>query len=189
MRIGGMALIAFCGLIVSGMFGGNAHKYVNTAIVQQHGTGQQLRHRNHLNRAPSMSPSALALILYAAWTLALLAAVAALRTRETIARRRPRGGFAVSGEDVSAFSGRLCRAHANCYENLPAFAALVLVATVTGHAAITDPLALWLVAARVAQSLVHLVSTNNWALNLRFVFFAAQMAVPLWWAANLLALA
>ena len=136
-----------------------------------------------------MNPSSLALVLYAAWTLLLLTGIATLRTRETLARRRPRKGFAVFGEDVSAFSERLCRAHANCYENLPAFAALVLVAVMTGHAQITDPLALWLVAARIGQSITHLTSTRNWALNLRFAFFIAQMLVPLWWAVSLLRLA
>lgn len=136
-----------------------------------------------------MTPSSLALVLYASWTLLLLTAIAALRTSETLARRRPRNGFAVFGEDVSAFSARLCRAHANCYENLPAFAALVLVALMTGHAQLTDPLALWLVAARIGQSVTHLVSTRNWALNLRFIFFVAQMGVPLWWAVSLMRLA
>lgn len=136
-----------------------------------------------------MTPSSLALVLYATWTLLLLTAIAALRTRETLARRRPRSGFAVFGEDVSAFSERLCRAHANCYENLPAFAALVFVAITSGHSQVTDPLALWLVAARICQSVTHLISTRNWALNLRFVFFVAQMGVPLWWAVSLLRLA
>ena len=136
-----------------------------------------------------MTPSSLALVLYAAWTLLLLAGIAALRTSETLARRRPRNGFAVFGEDVSAFSERLCRAHANCYENLPAFAALVLVAITSGHSQVTDPLALWLVAARIGQSVTHLISTRNWALNLRFVFFVAQMLVPLWWAVSLVKLA
>ena len=136
-----------------------------------------------------MTPSSLALVLYAAWTLLLLIGIAALRTRETLARRRPRNGFAVFGEDVSAFSERLCRAHANCYENLPAFATLLLVALVTDHAHITDPLALWLVAARIGQSVTHVISTRNWALNLRFTFFIAQMLVPLWWAFNLVRLA
>jgi uncharacterized MAPEG superfamily protein len=136
-----------------------------------------------------MTPSSLALVLYAAWTLLLLTAIAALRTRETLARRRPRNGFAVFGADVSAFSERLCRAHANCYENLPAFAALVLVAITSGYGHVTDPLALWLVAARMGQSVTHLISTRNWALNLRFVFFVAQMCVPLWWAISLMRLA
>lgn len=136
-----------------------------------------------------MTSSSLALVLYAAWTLLLLIAVAVLRSRETLARRRPRNGFAVFGEDVSAFSERLCRAHANCYENLPAFAALVLVAITSGYSQVTDPLALWLVVARIGQSVTHLISTRNWALNLRFVFFLAQMLVPLWWAVSLLGLA
>ena len=135
-----------------------------------------------------MNPSSLALVLYAAWTLLLLTSIAVLRSRETWARRRPRNGFAVFGEDVSAFSARLCRAHANCYENLPAFAALVLVAITSGHHHVTDPLALWLVAARVGQSVTHLVSTRNWALNVRFCFFVAQMLVPLWWAIGLVRL-
>lgn len=132
-----------------------------------------------------MTPSSLALMLYAAWTLLLVTAIAVLRASETLARRRPRNGFAVFGEDVSAFSERLCRAHANCYENLPAFAALLLVALVTGHAELTDPLALWLVAARIGQTVTHLISTRNWALNLRFAFFTSQMLVPLWWAFGL----
>lgn len=135
-----------------------------------------------------VTPSSLALVLYAAWTLLLLTAIAALRTNETLARRRPRNGFAVFGDDVSAFSARLCRAQANCYENLPAFAALVLVAVTTGHSQVTDPLALWLVAARIGQSVTHLISIRNWALNLRFVFFVAQMLVPLWWAISLMRL-
>lgn len=136
-----------------------------------------------------MTPSSLALVLYAAWTLLLLIAIAALRTSETLARRRPRNGFAVFGEDVSAFSERLCRAHANCYENLPAFATLALVAITSGRGHVTDPLALWLVSARVGQSVTHLISTRDWALNLRFVFFVAQMLVPLWWAVSLMRLA
>jgi uncharacterized MAPEG superfamily protein len=135
-------------------------------------------------KVDSMTPSTLALALYAGWTLCLVAAIAALRTCETWARRRPPNGFVVSGDDVSAFSGRLCRAHANCYENLPAFAAIVLVASISGQMALTDPLALWLVAARVGQSVTHLVSTRPWALNLRFVFFVPQIAVPLWWVAR-----
>ena len=154
-----------------------------TAIPSHPIPSHQLKQKEH------MTPSSLALVLYAAWTLLLLIAIAALRTSETLARRRPRNGFAVFGEGVSAFSERLCRAHANCYENLPAFAALVLVAITAGHSEVTDPLAVWLVVARVGQSVTHLVSTRNWALNLRFVFFVAQMGVPLWWAISLVRLA
>jgi len=61
-----------------------------------------------------MSISLLALLLYATWTLLLLAGIAALRVAKTLSGERRANQFSPSGEDVSPFSGRLCRAHANC---------------------------------------------------------------------------
>ncbi len=80
---------------------------------------------------------------------------------------------------------RLCRAHANCYENLPVFAAVILVATVTGNAAITDPLARWVLVARVAQSTVHLLSTSELAVMTRATFFAVQLSIEAYWIIQL----
>ena len=100
--------------------------------------------------------------------------------------KRAANAFAVSGEDVSPFSARLCRAHANCYENLPIFASLVLVAVTSGNAAITAPLALWAVAARIGQSTVHLLSTSVVAVQLRFLFFLALWSIQAWLAVRLL---
>lgn len=136
-----------------------------------------------------MTASLLALLLYATWTLLLLAGIAALRVLKTLRKERRANQFAPSGEDVSPFSGRLCRTHANCYENLPIVAAIILVAFGTGHSAITDPLALWLVAARLAQSLVHLVSTSSWMVMLRFAFMLVQVLFLVCWLAQLLPLA
>lgn len=133
-----------------------------------------------------MEHSLLALLLYATWTLLLLGGIALLRVGVALAGRRAANAFAVSGEDVSPFSARLCRAHANCYENLPFFAGLVLVAAVSGNAAITAPLALWAVAARVGQSTVHLLSTSIVAVQLRFLFFLALWLIQAWWAVLLL---
>lgn len=133
-----------------------------------------------------MQNSTLALLGYAAWTLALLGGIAVLRGTLVSSGRRAANSFAVTGEDVSAFSARLCRAHANCYENLPAFASVVLIALVTGHADITEPLALYALAARVAQSITHLISTRNRAVLLRFVFLLAQYVIQMLWIAQLL---
>ena len=80
-----------------------------------------------------MSPSLLALLGYAAWTLVLLVGIGALRSGLTLSGQRAANSFRPDGSDVSEFSGRLSRAHANCYESLPAFAAIVLVAVVSGH--------------------------------------------------------
>lgn len=133
-----------------------------------------------------MEHSLLALLLYATWTLLLLGGIAMLRVSVALAGKRAANAFAVSGEDVSPFSARLCRAHANCYENLPIFAGLILVVTVSGNAAITAPLALWAVAARVGQSTVHLLSTSIGAVQLRFLFFLALWSIQAWWAVGLL---
>jgi uncharacterized MAPEG superfamily protein len=134
-----------------------------------------------------MSSSLLALLGYAAWTLALLGGIAMLRSYYTLVGGRYANSFKTTGEDVSAFSARLCRAHANCYENLPIFAALIAVAAISGNAAITDPLALWLLAARIAQSTTHLISTRNRAVILRFSFLVVQVVIQGLWVVQLLA--
>jgi uncharacterized MAPEG superfamily protein len=130
--------------------------------------------------------SVIALLGYAAWTLCLLAAIAVLRVVLTLRGPRSANSFSVWGDDVSPFSGRLCRAHANCYENLPAFASIVVVAAISGHPSITDPLALWALAARVGQSTVHLISTHNRAVQLRFAFLLAQFVIQTIWITQLI---
>ena len=100
--------------------------------------------------------------------------------------QRAANRFSPDGSDVSPFSNRLCRAHANCYENLPLFAAVILLALLMGRNGVTDPLALWFLAARVAQSTVHLVSTHHYAVLARFGFFLAQGLILVYWIATLL---
>ncbi len=135
-----------------------------------------------------MSPSLLALAGFAAWTLFLLALIAVVRVSLTLSGKRAANSFAVDGSDVSPFANRLSRAHANCYESLPAFAALVLAAVVSGNGAVTDALAPAALAARVGQSTTHLLSTSNLAVQVRFFFFLIQFVVQVWWAVRLLAL-
>ncbi|KPK17139.1 MAG: hypothetical protein AMJ62_02680 [Myxococcales bacterium SG8_38] len=132
-----------------------------------------------------MSPSALALVGYAAWTLLLAIILLSYRTALVLAKRRAANSFSPSGEDVSPFSARLCRAHANCYENLPVFAALILLALVTNHAAITDPLARWVLVARVAQSSVHLISTSEIAVTVRGSLYWLQLLAQAYWVVRL----
>ncbi|TXH66048.1 MAG: MAPEG family protein [Lysobacteraceae bacterium] len=136
-----------------------------------------------------MSSSIQAVLLYAGWTLALLCGIAMLRATYSLTGRRAANAFAVGGDDVSAFSGRLCRAHANCYENLPVFAAIVLGAYAADSSAITDPLAMWVVAARIAQSIVHLWSTGIPAVALRFCCLLPQLAIQIWWLITLFGVA
>lgn len=50
----------------------------------------------------------------------------------------------------------------------------------------TDALAMPLLAARIVQSSIHLVSTSPGAVTLRFCAFAVQMAIAAYWAFGLL---
>ncbi len=94
--------------------------------------------------------------------------------------------FKPDNSNLAPFMQRLARAHANCVESLPIFGGLLLVAIVSGHHTITDSLALWLVAARIAQSSAHLVSLSVIAVNVRFAFFAVQLVIAIYWAYALL---
>ena len=133
----------------------------------------------------TMSPSMLALVGFAAWFLLLAIWLLMFRTALVLAGKFRANAFKPAGEEGSAFMQRLCRAHANCYENLPVFAAVILVATVTGNAAITDPLARWVLVARVAQSTVHLLSTSELAVMTRATFFAVQLSIEAYWIIQL----
>src|SRR5207245_3945599 len=103
-----------------------------------------------------MSPSLRALVWFATWTLVLAFVMVNHRVYFVLTGQRKINSFTPDGAAVSAFQARACRAHANCYENLPVFAALILAAVSSGKGAITDPLAMIAVYARMIQSTVHL---------------------------------
>ena len=133
------------------------------------------------------SPTAVALTSFIAWTLALLALMEAVRSKMVLAKEVPANGFTPDNTGLSPFMRRLARAHANCLEGLPIFGGLMLVALTTGRSSITDPLAFVLLAARVAQSSIHLFSVSSTAVTLRFCAFAVQMAIAMYWSYRLLA--
>lgn len=132
-----------------------------------------------------MSHSAWALLGFVSWTLFLLIMIGGMRTGLVLSGKKAANRFSPDGSDISAFSNRLCRAHANCYENLPLFAGIILLALVMGRNGLTDPMALWFLAARVGQSTVHLVSTSHYAVLARFGFFLVQLAILAYWIAML----
>ncbi len=116
----------------------------------------------------------LCVLAYVAWTIGLVIAL-------TVARLRHLGGggsvrdFGVP--DDRRLVWRLFRAHANAVENLPLFATVVLVAAVAGREGIAfDGLAATYLAARVAQSVAHVAPGAGLRFNVRFGFFAVQLA-------------
>lgn len=135
-----------------------------------------------------MSPSMLALLGFITWTLALLVLMELVRSKLVLTGTVSANEFNPENTNLSPFMQRLARAHANCLEGLPVFGGLLLLAVVAGKAAVTDPLAVVLLGARVAQSLIHLWSTSPTAVTVRFTAFAVQMAIGVYWAVRLYSL-
>ena len=136
-----------------------------------------------------MSGSLLGVLIYSTWTMLLVLIIPAQRVPLIMSGNRDANSFGADGTDVSPFAQRVCRAHANCYENLPIFLGIVLVAVLSDHAEITNSLAPWVAGFRIAQSSVHLASTSNNAVTLRFVFFLLQYAILLYCSVRLLTVA
>jgi uncharacterized MAPEG superfamily protein len=135
----------------------------------------------------TMTPTLTAFAGFAAWSLFLLVMMETIRVKLVLTRAVPANGFVPDNANLSPFMQRLARAHANCVEGLPIFGGIMLVAVLSHRSAVTDPLAYVFLAARILQSLIHLISISNAAVTLRFSAFAVQMAIAVYWAARLLA--
>lgn len=120
----------------------------------------------------------LSLLGFTLWTIVLLiATVGVYRWRRILAGTVAISSF-VSGDDHgNEWYGRAMRAHANCIENLPVFAVLVIAAELQGmRGVLFDWLAVTVLVARIAHSLVHvcLVQTNRVS-AFRFLFYLMQV--------------
>jgi len=133
------------------------------------------------------TPTIVALTGLIAWTLALLILMEALRVGLVASKQVQPNEFRPDNANLSPFMQRLARAHANCLEGLPVFGGLMVVALVTNRSAVTDPLALVLLGARLVQSVVHMASLSVAAVNIRFMAFVVQMAIGVYWAWRLFA--
>jgi hypothetical protein len=128
-----------------------------------------------------MTPTAVALMGFAAWTILMVMLLGVTRTGLVFAGKKKSNDFKATGEDLGSFGYRVTRVHANCYENLPAAAAVLLYAIATSQTAVTDSLALVFIGLRVAQSSVHLLSTAQPMVMIRFALYIGQNAILLYW--------
>lgn len=132
-----------------------------------------------------MSTSLHVLLGFIAWTLFLLLWMETVRSKLVVTGAVAPNAFDPANSTLSPFMQRLSRAHANCLEGLPIFGGLLLVAAVAGKASVTDPLAPVLLGARVLQSVIHLASTSPAAVTARFLAFAVQMGIAVYWLIGL----
>ena len=128
-----------------------------------------------------MTSTSCAIIGLASWYVAVLLLLAVFRVYISVATRKAANTFAPDGSDVPGFGQRLVRVHANCYENIPLYLAVLLFAMVSNQTAVTDPSAMILLGARVGQSVVHMISTSVPAVLLRFALFLVQVLTVVCW--------
>lgn len=126
------------------------------------------------------------LTLYTLWTVALLLALAAARSSLVMLRKHAPNKFDPSGADMPPAIHRLTRTHANCIESYPWIATPLLLAATLDLHHIVSSLAWPLLIARLAQSVVHLISTHSLAVQIRFVLFMVQIAIVVYWCVLLL---
>jgi uncharacterized MAPEG superfamily protein len=118
------------------------------------------------------------LLGFAGWTLAtLLLTIGWYRWSRIFTGRAAIHEFEADAGRAAGWYQRAHRAHANCLENLPLYAALVVAIAVSGvaHPAL-DALALVLLGARVAQTVTHVAfCPTQRAVAVRFAFFLTQL--------------
>lgn len=127
-----------------------------------------------------MAHAYIALLIFCIWMMGLLFTMLIVRVRAVRSGLRARE-ISPLNENISPFAYRLSRAHANCYENLPIFASIVLVAAMNNALDIMQGTALVFIAARILQSSVHLYGTRMRVVMARGAFFGVQVALQIYW--------
>ena len=136
-----------------------------------------------------MSTALFCLIGYALWTIVLVLVIGAHRVPQVLTGKKPSNAFPSGTPHGSDAYWRANRAHVNATENLPIFASVVLVGTLTSADTLPrfGTLAMTTLCARVVQSLVHLSSGSANAVNARFTAFCVQLVCIAWMAAEIVA--
>lgn len=118
-----------------------------------------------------------ALLGFAVWTLLVLfGTVGVYRWSRILTGQVRISEWQADQPQGSDWYQRAMRAHMNCVENLPVFAAIVFCATAAGtDGRLQDLLAGAVLVARICQTTVHLALTpSDSAASVRFAFFLVQ---------------
>lgn len=128
-----------------------------------------------------MSTPLLCLLGFATWSILLVLALGAVRVGRVMVGQQAANSFPSGVPHGGDRYWRLNRAHMNSVENLPIFGAIVVVGELAGVSASSFATAAAVVLfARMAQSLIHIASNSNLAVNLRFTAFLTQLACFAW---------
>jgi uncharacterized MAPEG superfamily protein len=115
---------------------------------------------------------------FALWTLTVLAITVGVHRWSLILRGRAKiHSFAAEATEGPDWYRRATRAHLNCIENLPVFAAIVMVASFARLSSpVFDVLSVVVLVARLAQTTIHVAFVQGArAVSFRFSFYAVQL--------------
>lgn len=129
-----------------------------------------------------MTTPLLVLILFAAWTILMVLLVGYHRWKCVFTGTVPKGGFPSDVPPEDGWYRRALQAHRNCIENLSVYAAIVVVLSFMGlDTPVLDNLAIAIIVARVAQSLIHVfINQTRPVIMVRFTFFLVQIVAFIW---------
>lgn len=123
------------------------------------------------------------LLGFAGWTLlTLFGSVGVYRWSRILTGRAQLTEFVADVPHGAEWYRRAMRAHANCVENLPVYAAIVVATVATGvRSPLLDTLAAVLLVARVCQTTTHIAfEPTNATVAIRFAFFFTQAVCMIW---------
>jgi len=126
-----------------------------------------------------MNVPVLVLLGFAGWTLlTLFGSIGVYRWSRILTGRASIAEWRADLPQGSDWYQRAMRAHMNCVENLPVYAAIVVALMATGlQSPLMDRLAITILVARIGQTLAHIaLPPTNAATSLRFALFFVQMA-------------
>ena len=124
-----------------------------------------------------MSVPVLVLLGFAGWTLlTLFGSIGVYRWSRILTNRASIAEWRADLPQGSDWYQRAMRAHMNCVENLPVYAAIVVALMASGlQSAVVDRLSITMLAARIAQTISHIaLPPTNAAASLRFALFLIQ---------------
>jgi uncharacterized MAPEG superfamily protein len=125
-----------------------------------------------------MNIPVLVLLAFAAWTLlAVAGSIGVYRWTLILSGRASIAEWRADIPQGSNWYRRAMRAHMNCVENLPVYAAIVVALMATGiRNAFVDDLAVAMLVARIAQTSVHVaLPSGSIAASFRFAFYFVQV--------------
>lgn len=127
------------------------------------------------------------LLCFAALTAGLAFTYAGYRVVLVLSRKAAANSWTREAEtwEDPAIITRIHHAHLNCVENLPVYAAIVLVAYATQQLAVIDGLACIFLGLRLAQTTMHVISANATFVFIRANFWIAQMLIIGYWIGKL----